>query len=83
MLGGGETEGGGEEEEKKDQLLENPVSSAILRASIRSLSPFRRHSWEPGRSNTAADIDITHRRYWVPKKQTKNLALSMMKGFLS
>ncbi|XP_050929620.1 A-kinase anchor protein 13 isoform X6 [Lates calcarifer] len=59
--GGGETEGGGEEEEKKDQLLENPVSSAILRASIRSLSPFRRHSWEPGRSNTAADIDITHR----------------------
>ncbi|XP_039989550.1 A-kinase anchor protein 13-like isoform X2 [Xiphias gladius] len=53
--------GGGEEEEKKDQLPENPLSSAILRASIRSLSPFRRHSWEPGRNNAAADIDITQR----------------------
>ncbi|XP_037622082.1 A-kinase anchor protein 13-like isoform X4 [Sebastes umbrosus] len=65
--GGGQTEGGGggggggEEEEKKDQLSENPVSSAILRASIRPLSPFRRHSWEPGRNNAAADIDITRR----------------------
>ncbi|XP_059191879.1 A-kinase anchor protein 13 [Centropristis striata] len=60
--GGGETEGGGgEEEEKKDQLLGNPVSSAILRASIRSLSPFRRHSWEPGRNNTAADMDMAQR----------------------
>lgn len=65
--GGGETEGGGEEEEKKDQLPENPVSSAILRASIRSLSPFRRHSWEPGRNNAAADSDITQRRYWVSR----------------
>ncbi|KAK2918323.1 A-kinase anchor protein 13 isoform X1 [Channa argus] len=53
--------GGGEEEEKKDQLLENPISSAILRASIRSLSPFRRHSWEPGRSSSATDTEITQR----------------------
>ncbi|XP_044047786.1 A-kinase anchor protein 13-like isoform X3 [Siniperca chuatsi] len=59
--GGGETEGGGEEEEKKDHLPENPVSSSILRASIRSLSPFRRHSWEPGCNNAAADNDITQR----------------------
>ncbi|XP_070763222.1 A-kinase anchor protein 13-like [Enoplosus armatus] len=51
--------GGGEEEEKKDRLPENPVSSAILRASMRSLSPFRRHSWEPGRNNAATDNDIT------------------------
>ncbi|KAM7396128.1 hypothetical protein PAMP_019196 [Pampus punctatissimus] len=58
---GKETEGGGEEEEKKDKLPENPISSAILRASIRSLSPFRRHSWEPGRSNATADIDGTLR----------------------
>ncbi len=56
--------GGGEEEEKKDQLSENPVSSAILRPSIRSLSPLRRHSWEPGRNNAAADNDILQRRYW-------------------
>ncbi|KAI3371769.1 hypothetical protein L3Q82_024322 [Scortum barcoo] len=67
MKGGAEEDsvfkrgGGGEEEEKKDQLLEDPVSSAILRASIRSLSPFRRHSWEPGRNNAAADNDITQR----------------------
>lgn len=65
--GGGEAEGGGEEEEKKDKLPENPVSSAILRASIRSLSPFRRHSWEPGRNNAAADSDMTQCRYWVCK----------------
>ncbi|XP_071370279.1 A-kinase anchor protein 13-like, partial [Centroberyx affinis] len=62
--GGGGTEGGGEEEEKKDQVTENPVSSAILRASIRSLSPFRRHSWEPGRNGGAAaggEADLTQR----------------------
>ncbi|XP_056138409.1 A-kinase anchor protein 13-like [Lampris incognitus] len=63
--GGGEGEevgmGGGEEEERKDQLTENPVSSAILRASIRSLSPFRRHSWEPGKNNTAGETDMAHR----------------------
>ncbi|XP_056267058.1 A-kinase anchor protein 13-like, partial [Pseudoliparis swirei] len=62
--GGGGTERGGggggggeeEEEEKKDQLPENPVPSAILRASICSLSPFRRHSWEPGRAGAETDI---------------------------
>ncbi|XP_056242437.1 A-kinase anchor protein 13-like isoform X5 [Seriola aureovittata] len=59
--GGGEKEGGGKEDEKKDQLPENPVSSTIVRASIRSLSPFRRHSWEPGRNNAAADMDVTQR----------------------
>ncbi|KAK2841770.1 hypothetical protein Q5P01_011970 [Channa striata] len=66
--GGGATDGGGggEEEEKKDQLPENPISSAILRASIRSLSPFRRHSWEPGRSSSAADIEIPQRSPSVP-----------------
>ncbi|KAM4619268.1 uncharacterized protein ACJ7VT_008478 [Polymixia lowei] len=58
--GGGEG-GGGEEEERKDQLTENPVTSAILRASIRSLSPFRRHSWEPGRNNPTGDTDLAQR----------------------
>ncbi|KAM7003449.1 A-kinase anchor protein 13-like [Tautogolabrus adspersus] len=51
--------GGGEEEEKNDQLTENPVSSAIMRASVRSLSPLRRHSWEPAGNNAAAEIDVT------------------------
>ncbi|KAK5867946.1 hypothetical protein PBY51_012398 [Eleginops maclovinus] len=50
-----------EEEEKKDQLSENPVYSAISRASARSLSPLRRHSWEPGRDNTPADLDMAQR----------------------
>ncbi|XP_038563070.1 A-kinase anchor protein 13-like isoform X3 [Micropterus salmoides] len=53
--------GGGGEEEKKDQLLQSPVSSPMLPASMSSLSPFRRHSWEPGRNNAAADNDIAQR----------------------
>ncbi|XP_035813229.2 A-kinase anchor protein 13-like isoform X3 [Amphiprion ocellaris] len=56
--GGGEAEEMGHVEENKDQLSGNPVSSAILRASIRSLSPLRRHSWEPANINTATHIDI-------------------------
>ncbi|XP_012775937.2 uncharacterized protein LOC101476157 isoform X4 [Maylandia zebra] len=56
---GGEVEGGGDEEEKKDQLPETPVSSAVLRTSSRSLSPLRRHSWEPGRTNTAAHMELS------------------------
>nr|XP_029138439.1 A-kinase anchor protein 13-like isoform X2 [Labrus bergylta] len=47
-----EDRGRGEEE---DQLTENPVSSTVMRASVRSLSPLRRHSWEPA----AAESDIT------------------------
>ncbi|XP_078024406.1 uncharacterized protein akap13b isoform X2 [Epinephelus lanceolatus] len=57
--GRGETDEGGEEEEKKDHLSETPVSSAILQATIRSLSPPRRHSWELNRNNATADTDIT------------------------
>uniref|UniRef100_A0A8C9SGJ9 A-kinase anchoring protein 13 n=1 Tax=Scleropages formosus TaxID=113540 RepID=A0A8C9SGJ9_SCLFO len=43
--------GGEAEEEAKDRLTEVPIRSAILRSSVRSLSPFRRHSWEPGRNS--------------------------------
>jgi len=50
---GGEATGV-EEEEKKDSLADSPVTSAILRASNRSLAPFRRHSWEYGRSSGPA-----------------------------
>ncbi|KAI9523074.1 hypothetical protein NQZ68_031163, partial [Dissostichus eleginoides] len=61
--GGGMVEKGPEEEEeeKKDQLSESPVYSAISRASARSLSPLRRHSWEPARNNPPADMDLTQR----------------------
>ncbi|KTF76676.1 hypothetical protein cypCar_00022438 [Cyprinus carpio] len=46
-----------EEEEKKDRLTEVPERSAILRTSIRSLSPFRRHSWGPGK-NSAGEMHV-------------------------
>ncbi|KAF3854151.1 hypothetical protein F7725_022206 [Dissostichus mawsoni] len=67
--GGGMVEKGPEEEEeeKKDQLSESPVYSAISRASARSLSPLRRHSWEPARNNPPADMDLTQRSIsWCP-----------------
>lgn len=54
-----------EEEEKKDRLTEVPERSAILRTSIRSLSPFRRHSWGPGK-NSAGETEISQRRYESP-----------------
>ncbi|KAM9376135.1 uncharacterized protein KZ484_008707 [Pholidichthys leucotaenia] len=52
---GGETEGAADEEEKKQQLPESPASSA----SIHSVSPFHRHSWEPGGSSTVTHFDLT------------------------
>ncbi|XP_014004316.2 A-kinase anchor protein 13 isoform X2 [Salmo salar] len=51
---------GAEEDERKDKLTEVPVCSAILRSSIRSLSPFRRHSWGPGK-NPAGETDMNQR----------------------
>ncbi|KAI4800396.1 hypothetical protein KUCAC02_013278 [Chaenocephalus aceratus] len=36
-------------EEAKDRVTEVPLRSSILRNSIRSLSPLRRHSWGPGK----------------------------------
>ncbi|XP_051975678.1 A-kinase anchor protein 13-like isoform X3 [Xyrauchen texanus] len=49
-----------EEEERKDRLTEVPERSAILRSSIRSLSPVRRHSWGPGK-NSAGETEISQR----------------------
>ncbi|XP_065147649.1 A-kinase anchor protein 13 isoform X7 [Paramisgurnus dabryanus] len=49
-----------EEEERKDCLTEVPERSAILRPSIRSLSPIRRHSWGPGK-NSAGEMEMTQR----------------------
>lgn len=50
-----------EEEEKKDHLTEVLERPAILRTSIRSLSPLRRHSWGPGK-NSAGETEISQRR---------------------
>lgn len=52
---------GGEEEERKDKLTEVPVCSAVMRPCIRSLSPFRRHSWGPGK-NPEGETDVNQRR---------------------
>ncbi|XP_061926756.1 A-kinase anchor protein 13-like isoform X2 [Entelurus aequoreus] len=39
------------EEEAKDRVTEVPRRSCLLRSSLRSLSPLRRHSWGPGKNN--------------------------------
>ncbi|XP_061100499.1 A-kinase anchor protein 13 isoform X2 [Conger conger] len=52
--------GGGEAEEEKDRLTEVPVRSGLLRSSGRSLSPFRRHSWGPGK-NPAGEAEMNQR----------------------
>ncbi|KAJ7997839.1 hypothetical protein DPEC_G00216330 [Dallia pectoralis] len=50
----------GEEEEKKDKLAEVSVCPTVLRSTIRPLSPFRRHSWGPGK-NPAGETDMNQR----------------------
>ncbi|KAL6468623.1 hypothetical protein MHYP_G00221470 [Metynnis hypsauchen] len=61
--GGGGTgvgAGGETEEEAKDRLTEVPLRSSLLRTSVRSLSPFRRHSWGPGK-NQGGEADMNQR----------------------
>ncbi|XP_045427962.1 A-kinase anchor protein 13 isoform X3 [Pipistrellus kuhlii] len=48
------------EEEEMDSITEVPASCSVLRSSMRSLSPFRRHSWGPGK-NAASDAEMNHR----------------------
>lgn len=50
-----------EEEEETDSVTEVPSTRSVLRGSMRSLSPFRRHSWGPGK-NAASDAEMNHRR---------------------
>ncbi|XP_039998623.1 A-kinase anchor protein 13 isoform X2 [Xiphias gladius] len=61
-LDGGVGAGGvGEaEEEAKDRVTEVPRRSCLLRNSIRSLSPLRRHSWGPGKNN-GGDAEMNQR----------------------
>ncbi|XP_051947996.1 A-kinase anchor protein 13-like isoform X2 [Xyrauchen texanus] len=41
----------GEAKEKaKDRLTEVPLRSSLLQSTVRLLSPFRRHSWGPGKN---------------------------------
>ncbi|XP_053514849.1 A-kinase anchor protein 13 isoform X7 [Artibeus jamaicensis] len=56
-----EPTGSGEmEEEEMDSITEVPANCSVLRSSMRSLSPFRRHSWGPGK-NAASDGEMNHR----------------------
>ncbi|KAK1327870.1 hypothetical protein QTO34_012779 [Cnephaeus nilssonii] len=56
-----EPAGSGEmEEEEMDSITEVPASCSVRRSSMRSLSPFRRHSWGPGK-NAASDGEMNHR----------------------
>uniref|UniRef100_A0A8C5XAC1 A-kinase anchoring protein 13 n=1 Tax=Malurus cyaneus samueli TaxID=2593467 RepID=A0A8C5XAC1_9PASS len=43
---------GGEKEEELDSITDVPAPSSVLRSSMRPLSPFRRHSWGPGKNAT-------------------------------
>uniref|UniRef100_A0A8C4MAH0 A-kinase anchoring protein 13 n=1 Tax=Equus asinus TaxID=9793 RepID=A0A8C4MAH0_EQUAS len=58
-----EPAGSGEmEEEEMDSITEVPANCSVLRSSMRSLSPFRRHSWGPGK-NAASDAEMNHRSF--------------------
>uniref|UniRef100_A0A452T127 A-kinase anchoring protein 13 n=1 Tax=Ursus maritimus TaxID=29073 RepID=A0A452T127_URSMA len=59
----GEAAGSGEmEEEEMDSITEVPTNCSVLRSSMRSLSPFRRHSWGPGK-NAASDAEMNQRSF--------------------
>uniref|UniRef100_A0A8C2CCP3 Phorbol-ester/DAG-type domain-containing protein n=1 Tax=Cyprinus carpio TaxID=7962 RepID=A0A8C2CCP3_CYPCA len=52
--------GGEAEEEAKDSLTEVPLPTSLFRSTVRSLSPFRRHSWGPGK-NQGGEEEMNHR----------------------
>ncbi|XP_078097395.1 A-kinase anchor protein 13-like isoform X2 [Mustelus asterias] len=49
-----------EAEEEKDSVADVPTRASIFRPSIRPLSPFRRHSWGPGK-NAGSETEINQR----------------------
>ncbi|NXA64316.1 AKP13 protein, partial [Mohoua ochrocephala] len=51
---------GGEKEEELDSITDVPTPSSVLRNSMRPLSPFRRHSWGPGK-NATNEAEINQR----------------------
>ncbi|XP_074173494.1 A-kinase anchor protein 13 isoform X5 [Rhinolophus sinicus] len=64
------------EEEEMDSITEVPANCSVLRSSMRSLSPFRRHSWGPGK-NAASDGEMNHRSMsWCPSGVQYSAALS-------
>ncbi|XP_051755326.1 A-kinase anchor protein 13 isoform X5 [Ctenopharyngodon idella] len=55
-------QGGEAEEEAKDRLTEVPLSASLFRSKVRSPSPFRRHSWGPGK-NQGGEEEMNQRSY--------------------
>ncbi|XP_071610394.1 A-kinase anchor protein 13 isoform X3 [Heliangelus exortis] len=53
---------GGEKEEELDSITDVPTHSSVLRNSMRPISPFRRHSWGPGK-NATNEAEINQRSY--------------------
>ncbi|XP_065590079.1 A-kinase anchor protein 13 isoform X3 [Cyrtonyx montezumae] len=60
--GEGELAGLGEKEEELDSITDVPAPSSVSRSSMRPLSPFRRHSWGPGK-NATNEAEINQRSY--------------------
>ncbi|XP_031443612.1 A-kinase anchor protein 13 isoform X2 [Phasianus colchicus] len=58
--GEGELSGLGEKEEELDSITDVPAPSSVSRNSMRPLSPFRRHSWGPGK-NATNETEINQR----------------------
>ncbi|XP_031411194.1 A-kinase anchor protein 13 isoform X2 [Meleagris gallopavo] len=58
--GEGELAGLGEKEEELDSITDVPAPSSVSRNSMRPLSPFRRHSWGPGK-NATNETEINQR----------------------
>ncbi|XP_048337627.1 A-kinase anchor protein 13 isoform X3 [Sphaerodactylus townsendi] len=49
-------------EEELDSITDVPPPSSVLRNPMRPLSPFRRHSWGPGK-NASSEAEVNHRSY--------------------
>uniref|UniRef100_A0A672T065 Uncharacterized protein n=1 Tax=Sinocyclocheilus grahami TaxID=75366 RepID=A0A672T065_SINGR len=81
--------GGEAEDEAKDSLTEVPLPASLFRSTVRSLSPFRRHSWGPGKNqggeeemnqrsslrNTGEEKPVFYRRSlsWCPSEPCREL----------
>uniref|UniRef100_A0A670K4R2 A-kinase anchoring protein 13 n=1 Tax=Podarcis muralis TaxID=64176 RepID=A0A670K4R2_PODMU len=58
----GEAGVSGELDEELDSITEVPPPASALKSSMRPLSPFRRHSWGPGK-NGSNEAEMNHRSY--------------------
>ncbi|XP_013921201.1 PREDICTED: A-kinase anchor protein 13-like [Thamnophis sirtalis] len=53
----------GELDELLDSVMEVSPPSSGLRNNLRPLSPFRRHSWGPGKNSNNSEAEVNHRSY--------------------